>query len=237
MKNIINLVIFSIIMLSCKNENRINNELQVTTLQNDPRYFKQPEGEMKYEFQKFRPFASLGNKREDITECEEFINTNGFTNVYEFLPAKTDWKKKDAMYQAFMLKNANHRFINSFRQVGAITILRNHALLAEKDEKAKIGYYLKEFLDAGGMSCPLTYYSLEALKGYWSQDEITKYANIAIKKSKDFRAKEYAEFEKQLNNERNNMKEHEFEGFLKAKNNFDQDYAFVQKLATFTSDN
>ncbi len=117
----------------------------------------------KFEFQKVNCFVFFGNTTEEIRASRKILAMKGLNTRVEQLPESPDWRQMDALIRKADLKNFDEHQINLFNQVAAISILRNHELLAEKDQKDLILEYTQKYVEAKGTSAGLLYYCIETL--------------------------------------------------------------------------
>ena len=231
------LFLLSIIVFSnCKSSDKTENDALL--LRDDPRYFQQPTVLPNYDFQKSWAAFDWGETEAERQASDDFVAKSGFNHFNAaFLPQKPDWRALDKKYQAFLAVHKNDSRINNFRQLGSLTILRNHALLAEENEKDKIAFYTNEYLEAGGMSTSFVYYCIEALKNHISAEKKAQYASQSISRFSIFYNKVEASYDESLKIVIAGKREHEIANMKEIKVKLAVEQGFSDKLKSFSASN
>jgi hypothetical protein len=136
-----------------------------------------------YDFQKTHCFVFLGNTESEIDNSKKILKKNGFPSPVQALPEKPDWRTLDSLYLKKDMSDFSVREKQLYEQVVSMSILRNHALLAEPNEFEKIKFYTDKYASSFGSSSGLLYYCIKKLEGHLDYSEKERYINAVTKQS------------------------------------------------------
>lgn len=123
---------------------------------------------------------------------------NDFCNQASLM-RDASWQKADERYRQFAQDQADHKYLNVFRQYGAYVIMVKLNLLAESSPEAllKIWFYTDELIKSGSFNAPLIAAGLHQLKEHgFSATKVRELADSAEKQLQSNR--KYAELKKSL---------------------------------------
>ncbi len=176
---------FSIVLLSvfatltsCKDENTIQ---QVSPIPQNKNYEVAPKP--KYDFQDTHCQVFFGNSGVEIERTKRFLVKNGLSSRVHHIPETANWRRLDSLYMTKDFSTMTSEEKNLFDQVISISILRNHALLNEKNEKAKIAFYTDKFVSASGKGAGLLYHCINALGNDLDESKKQSYIKSTISNS------------------------------------------------------
>lgn len=127
--------------------------------------------------------VDLGSAESDITNNRTFLFAHHLSPNLDDYPAQPNWQQIDSIYQNTSFDTLTNPEKTVLQQVASILILRNHALLAQPAEKEKITYYTKMYVESGGKSAGLLYYSLAALGDSLASAQKSAYINTVTNRS------------------------------------------------------
>ncbi len=123
---------------------------------------------------------------DELINREKYLGSAGFSHSDDDFADQTKdqtWQQADERYRAFVAAHANDTYQPIFRRVGSFRILRDKALLADHSEAGKkaIAFYLNELRETKtASSAGIYYYGLKALDGYWSPQQVGKFAQTVL---------------------------------------------------------
>lgn len=127
--------------------------------------------------------VELGNLESEIIRSRRFLFAHGLPSNPEELPENPDWRVVDSAYLQQNLEQMSESERSLFRRIGAIVILRNHALLDSLSEKEKIAFYTKEYVAGGGNCAGLLYFCLQAAGEQIPAKERSEYVKVVTARS------------------------------------------------------
>ncbi len=182
-QKIVYVAFVTLFLIGCQVE---QNKLSSISEENREAFLQAPIQKGNYEFQNIRVTYILGKSKAEQKENKDFLWSQGLPPAIDLaFPTDPNWRKWDEKYQTFISMNKQNSHLMLYRQVVSIHILRNHALLADVNEKKKIAFYTKEYIESGGISAGLLFYCFTSLKGEWSDLEINSYIKLVIPRIED----------------------------------------------------
>lgn len=128
-----------------------------------------------YDFQDADISYYAGKTIAEIDSTNAFLRSQGIPySIKVAIPNSYNWQNWDKKYLKFKEENPNHKYINLYKRITSSYILRNHALLADVNQKGKIAFYTLEYLESCGQDAGMIYYCMQALENYWDKKIITK---------------------------------------------------------------
>lgn len=156
--------------------------------------------------------VDLGSAESDITNNRTFLFEQHLSPNLDDYPEVPNWRQIDSIYQTAPFDTMTNSEKIVFQQAASILILRNHALLTQPTEKEKIKYYTKIYVESGGKSAGLLYYSLVALGDSLAATQKTTYINALLSRS----AKVVSDLKNWMKNTKATLKDQDFPEEVKA---------------------
>lgn len=181
--------------------------------------------------------VDLGSAESDITNNRAFLFAHHISPNLEDYPTPPNWKHIDSIYQNTSFDTMTNQQKNIFQQVASIQILRNHALLTHSEEKEKIAYYTKMYLESGGKSAGLLFYCLVAMGDSLASTQKKSYVTTIASRS----AQVTADIKNWMQNTQETLKNQDFPeevkkslktDFANLENIIKTEQAYVHKLQT-----
>lgn len=123
-----------------------------------------------YDFQDSDISYYAGKTIAEIDSTNAFLRSQGIPySIKVAIPNSYNWQNWDKKYLKFKEENPNHKYINLYKRIASSYILRNHALLADVNQKEKIAFYTLEYIESCGEDAGLIYYCMRALQNHWNQ--------------------------------------------------------------------
>jgi hypothetical protein len=134
-----------------------------------------PVSEAVHDFQKVYCMLIMGDNFEEIAANGDFLTSQGLPDAIDHIPSTPDWRSFEQKFVEKPLKGCSPAQKKLYDQAVCIHLLRNHALLAEADQKERIALYVKKYMNAGGASAGLVYHGLKNAGDAIARSEIAAY--------------------------------------------------------------
>ncbi|MFN7116251.1 MAG: hypothetical protein ACK4TA_05590 [Saprospiraceae bacterium] len=168
--------------------------------------------------------VNFGTIESEIIKNRSFLIKYNITPNIDAFPEKPDWKALDKMYQRVNFSKMSDYEQQLYKQVVAIQILRNHALLAETTEKEKIAFYTKAYVEAGGSSAGLLYFCLNAIGD--TLDPTQKAAYIRAIKTKS--AEVMQSYRNWIDGTKKTIQQEQFKEEM--ADSLEKDFAYIEEI-------